>query len=63
MAGERNGPGAAVWASWYDRSLVSEAQKPGTPELPSGSRPIQQRIVCVEVGQTFSIQRVKLLMP
>jgi hypothetical protein len=47
----------------FGGSLVSEAQKPGTPELLSGSRPIQQRLVCVEVGQTFSIQRVKVLMP
>ena len=29
----------------------------------SGSRPMQQRLVCVEAVQTFSIQRVKVLTP
>ena len=29
----------------------------------SSSRPIQQRLVCIEAGQTFSIQRVKVLKP
>ena len=29
----------------------------------SGSRPMQQRLVCVEAGQTFAIQRVKVLTP
>ena len=41
----------------------SEAQKPCTPERLSGSRPIQQRLVYVEAGQSFSIQRVKVLTP
>ena len=29
----------------------------------SGSRPMQQRLVCVEAGQTFSIQRMEVLTP
>jgi hypothetical protein len=29
----------------------------------SGSRPMQHRLVCVEAGQTFSIQRMKVLAP
>jgi len=67
MAGERNGPGwgsvgVAVRPS-FGGSLASEAHKPCRPELLSGSRLIQQRLVCVEAGQTFSIQRVKVLTP
>jgi methylenetetrahydrofolate reductase (NADPH) len=67
MAGERNGPGGGsvgvVVRPSFGGSLVSEGHKPCTPELLSGSRPIQQRLVCVEAGQTFSIQRVKVPMP
>jgi len=29
----------------------------------SGSRLMQQRLVCVEAGQTFSIQRMEVLTP
>jgi hypothetical protein len=39
---------------------LSEADHSGSL---SGSRPMQQRLVCVEAGQTFSIHRVKVLMP
>jgi len=39
---------------------LSEADHSGSL---SGSRPMQQRLVCVEAGQTFSIQRVKVLTP
>ena len=37
---------------------LSEADNSGSL---SGSRPMQQRLVCVEAGQTFSIQRVEVL--
>ena len=39
---------------------LSEADHSGSL---SGSRPMQQRLVCVEAGQTFSIQRMKVLTP
>jgi len=39
---------------------LSEADHSGSL---SGSGPMQQRLVCVEAGQTFSIQRVKVLTP
>ena len=39
---------------------LSEADHSG---ILSGSRPMQQRLLCVEAGQTFSIQRVKVLTP
>ena len=39
---------------------LSEADHSGSL---SGSRPMQQRLVCVEAGQTFSIQRMKVPTP
>ena len=39
---------------------LSEADHSG---ILSGSRPMQQRLVCVEAGQTFSIQRMEVLTP
>jgi hypothetical protein len=39
---------------------LSEADHSG---ILSGSRPMQQRLLCVEAGQTFSIQRVEVLTP
>jgi hypothetical protein len=39
---------------------LSEADHSGSL---SGSRPMQQRLVCVEAGQTFSIRRVEVLTP
>jgi hypothetical protein len=39
---------------------LSEADHSG---ILSGSRPMQQRLVCVEAGQTFSIQRTEVLTP
>jgi len=39
---------------------LSEADHSGSL---SGSRPMQQRLVCVEAGQTFSIQRMEVLTP
>src|SRR6187401_2146518 len=39
---------------------LSEADHSGSL---SGSRPMQQRLVCVEAGQTFSIQRTEVLTP
>jgi hypothetical protein len=39
---------------------LSEAEHSGSL---SGSRPMQQRLVCVEAGQTFSMQRMEVLTP
>jgi hypothetical protein len=39
---------------------LSEAEHSGSL---SGSGPMQQRLVCVEAGQTFSIQRTEVLTP
>ena len=44
----------------FVRSQLSEADHSGSL---SGSRPMQQRLVCVEAGQIFSIQRMEVLTP
>ena len=49
--------GPLIRASFV-RTLRSRPQR-----ILSGSRPMQQRLVCVEAGQTFPIQRIEVLTP